>query len=235
MEDFTARIGIPSFTQMVIECWNELFLLIMIVMLLISRRHNEIGKAYNVKIPLTNEILVFYFAIFLYSLFDIICTASYGDTSDKGFRIYAASEFCYYTTGVFQTLFFLQIVKQHIAVRNGMQWLKNITLAMQCLHIPCIVLLLSTPFTNALYWFDQLNHYHRGDFYPIWNYATMLSFAYIISLIVLFRKKTEPFFLKIAIVSSVVPMLAFFCNFVYRGISFNTISVSITALIIFVM
>lgn len=106
MEEFTTRIGIPSFIQMVIECWNELFLTIIVVVLFISRRHNEIGKTYNVKIPLTNEILIFYVAIFLYTLFDIFCTASYGDTSAKGLEIYVASAFGYYATGMFQTVFF---------------------------------------------------------------------------------------------------------------------------------
>lgn len=64
---------------------------------------------------------------------------------------------------------------------------------------------------------------------------TIFSFAYVITLIILFRKKVEPFFLKIAGVSAVVPMIAFLCNFAYIGISFNTISVSMTALILFVI
>ena len=88
MEQLIERIGIPSFIQMIIECWNGIFLLIMIVIMLISRQPTETSKAYNVKIPLTNEILIFFTAIFFYNLFDIVGSFIYGDTSETGFRIY---------------------------------------------------------------------------------------------------------------------------------------------------
>ncbi|MBQ9384703.1 MAG: histidine kinase [Ruminiclostridium sp.] len=235
MEEFTARIGIPSFMQLTIECWNGLFLLIMIVMMIIRRQPDEIGKAYNVKVPLTGEILTFYIAVFLYDLFDIICTASYGDTSDRGFIIYAASEFCYYIAGAFQTLFFLQLVKTQIADRNGMKRLKYLTTAFQLLHLPCIILLAATPFTGALYYFDELNHYNRGAFYGVWYYTTLASFIYIVAVIILTRRKNDRFFMNICVTAGVIPLVAFLINFVYRGISINNISVSVTALIIFVM
>ncbi|MBO6300942.1 MAG: histidine kinase [Ruminiclostridium sp.] len=235
MEEFTAHIGIPAFMQLTIECWNGLFLLIMIVMMIIRRQPDETGRAYNVKVPLTGEILTFYIAVFLYDLFDIICTVSYGDTSYTGFIIYAASEFAYYTTGAFQTLFFLQLVKTQVAGRNGMKWLKYLTTAFQLLHLPCIILLAATPFTGALYYFDEFNHYNRGEFYSVWYYATVASFIYIINVIFFNRKKNDRFFVKICVTAGVIPLIAFLINFVYRGISINNISVSITALIIFVM
>ncbi len=235
MEEFTARIGIPSFIQLTIECWNGLFLLIMIVMMIIRRQPDEIGKAYNVKVPLTGEILTFYIAVFLYDLFDIICTASYGDTSASGRETYLVSEFCYYATGAFQTLFFLQLVKTQVADRNGMKWLKHLTTAFQLLHLPCIVLLAATPFTGALYYFDELNHYNRGAFYGVWYYATLASFIYIIAVIFLTRNRNDRFFMKICVTAGVIPLIAFLINFVYRGISINNISVSVTVLIIFVM
>lgn len=235
MEEFTARIGIPSFVQLTIECWNGLFLLIMIAMMIIRRLPDEIGKAYNVKIPLTGEILTFYIAVFLYDLFDIICTASYGDTSESGFIIYSVSGFCYYMAGAFQTLFFLQLVKQQVAVRNGMKRLEYLTTAFQLLHLPCIILLAATPFTGALYYFDEFNHYNRGAFYGVWYYATLISFVYIIAVIFLTRKKNDRFFMKICVTAGVIPLVAFLINFVYRGISINNIFVSVTALIIFVM
>ena len=235
MEQFIGRIGIPSFMQLTIECWNGLFLLIMIVIMLISRQPTESGRAYNVEIPLTNEILTFFIAVFLYDLFDIICTAGYGNTSRTGFIIYSVSEFCYYATGAFQTLFFLQLVKTQVAERNGMLRLKHLTTAFQLLHLPCIILLAATPFTGALYYFDEFNNYNRGVFYSVWYYATVVSFIYIIAVIFLTRKKNDRFFMKICFTAGVIPLIAFLINFVYRGISINNISVSVTALILFML
>ena len=74
MEQLIERVGLLPLIQMIIECWNGLFLLIMIVILLISRQPTGTGRAYNVKIPLTNGILIFFTAIFFYNLFDIIAT-----------------------------------------------------------------------------------------------------------------------------------------------------------------
>ena len=235
MEQLIERTGILSFIQMIIECWNGIFLLIMIVIMLISRQPTETSKAYNVKIPLTNEILIFFTAIFFYNLFDIVGSFIYGDTSETGFMIYAGAVFCYYATGAFQTLFFLQLTKEQIAKKNGKKLLKHLTSAVQCLHIPCILLLIATPFTKALYWFDQFNHYVRGELYGVWYYTTIVSFVYIIAVTVIFHREADPFFNQAAIISSVIPMIAFLINFVYRGISFNNISVSVTALVLLVM
>ncbi|MBQ3842368.1 MAG: histidine kinase [Ruminiclostridium sp.] len=235
MEELTARIGIPSFMLLTIECWNAVFLLIMIVMMIIRSHPDKIGEAYDVKVPLTNEILVFYIAVFLYDLFDIFCTASSGDTSDKGFMMFAASAFCYFTVGAFQTLFFLQLIKTQVAAKNGMNWLKHLTTAVQCLHIPCVILLIATPFTGALYYFDEYNHYNRGVLYGVWYFATIISFVFIIAVIFLTRKIIDRFFLRICVTAGVLPLIAFLINFVYSGISINNISVSITVLIIFVM
>ncbi|MBR5090958.1 MAG: histidine kinase [Ruminiclostridium sp.] len=235
MEEFISRIGIQNFVQMTIECWNAVFLLIMIAMMIIRRQPDKIGKAYNVKVALTDEILVFYTAVLLYDMFDIIWDVYYGDTSDTGFMICTVSAFFYFIVGAFQTLFFLQLVKTQVAVRNDMKWLKHITLAVQCLHIPCIILLIATPFTGALYYFDEFNHYNRGALYSVWYYATIVSFIYIIAVIFLTRKKIDRFFLRICATAGLISLIAFLINFVYRGMSINNISVSVTALIVFVM
>ncbi len=235
MEEFISRISLPNFVQMTIECWNAVFLLIMIVMMIIRKQPDKIGKAYNVKVALTNEILVFYIAVLLYDLFDIIWDAYYGDTSETGFMVCAVAAFGYFIVGAFQTLFFLQLVKTQVAVKNGMKLLKKLTLAVQFLHIPGIILLIATPFTGALYYFDELNHYNRGAFYSVWYYVTIVSFVYIIVVIFFTRKKIDRFFLQICVTAGVIPLIASLINIVYRGISINNISVSVTALIIFVL
>lgn len=235
MEELIQRIGIAEFVQIVLEVWNCVFLLIMIVMMIIRRQPDRIEKAYHVKISLTDEILVFYIAVSLYNLFDIIWSSNDGNTSDEGFLLCAVSALGYFVVGAFQTLFFLQLIKNQVAVRNDMKWLRHLTLAVQCLHIPCIILLFATPFTGALYNFDEYNRYNRGAFYGVWYYTTVISFVFIIAVIILSRKKIDRFFLQICATAGIIPLVAFLINFAYTGISINNIFVSVTALIVFVI
>lgn len=233
MEQLIERIGIPNFIQMILEVWNSVFLLIMIFSMLIGRRIDK--DTDDVKIPLTNEILIFFTAIFFYNLFDIVGSFIYGDTSRTGFVIFAGAVFCYYATGAFQTLFFLQVVKKHIAEKNGMKTLKNAFTAVQLLNLPLPVLLAATPFTEALYWFDEQNHYQRGTFYPVWYYITIFSFVFIVVVFLYNFRKTDRFLRQVILTASVIPLIAFICNFAYTSIAFNNVSVSIVALILFVL
>ena len=233
MEEMIQRIGLPIFIQIIIECWNGIFLLIMIFSVIndkLSGKNNSLPQ----KLPLANEIIIFYTAILLYNTFDILCCACSGDTSRFGIYTKQISEICYFAVGAFQTLFFLQLIKKYIAEKNGLDILKKITLAVQLLHIPPLVLLAATPITNALDYFDEQNYYHGGDLYFVWYYVTIISFAYVITVTISQRKKTTAFLFVVFAVSSIVPLVAFICNFTYSGISFNNISVSITALIIYI-
>ena len=226
------RVGMPVFIQLIIECWNNVFLLIMIFSLIIGKSYD---KRANQKIPLTDELIIFYAALLLYNFFDIFCCVTDNDASTKGIIIKKAAEFCYFAVGGFQTLFFLQLVKNHVAIKNGITVLKKAATAFQLTHIPCFVLLALTPFTNALYYFDENNGYHRGVFFPVWYYATVISFAFVVTVYITQHKKIERFIASVIAVAAVLPLIAFIFNFVYTGISVNNIFVSVTALLLFML
>lgn len=233
MEQLIERIGIPNFIQIILEVWNSVFLLIMIFSMFIGKRINN--DTDDVKIPLTDEITVFFCAIFLYNFSDIVCGFLIGDTSEYGYIAAPVALICYYAVGEFQTLFFLQVAKKHIAEKNGMKMLKNAFTAVQLLNLPLPVLLAATPFTGALYWFDEQNLYHRGTFYPVWYYITIFSFVFIFAVFLFNFRKTDRFLRQVILTASVIPLIAFICNFTYTSIAFNNVSVSIVALILFVL
>lgn len=236
MEQLIERITLPTFIQVVLECWNNVFLLIMIISLLVRKIPNEdTDTDGNERILLTDEIITFYIAIFLYNLFNIICCMADGDTGKTARITKAASEFMYFATGAFLTLFFLQVVKKYIAQRNGNLRLKYAVTAVQLLNIPGIILLTATPFTNALYYFDDGNLYHRGLFYPVWYYTTIVLFVFIVAVYVHNLKRIDPFLVRVVNTAALIPLIAFICNFTYSLIPFNNVSVSITALIVFIL
>lgn len=142
--------------------------------------------------------------------------------------------FGYYSVGAFQTLLFLQVIKKYVAQSNGNTTLKKLSFIMQLLHIPALILLAVTPFTYWLYYFDEHSNYHRGTFYWVWYFTTIAAFVFIFAVLITYRRKIESFISHVLLTASILPIIAFLINYTYRGISFNNIAVSVSALIIYV-
>ena len=105
---------------------------------------------------------------------------------------------------------------------------------MQLMHVPALILLVITQFNGALYYFDEFNEYSRGPLFFCWQGITIVSFLFIFIVYLIERKKTDVFLRQIICTATAVPLLGFVLNLSYIGISFNNISVSIAALIIFI-
>ena len=234
MQALAERIGIPLFIQIIIEIWNGVFLLLMIFSLNIKMQFPKKLTASDFEIPYTTEILVFYNAVFLYNLFNVTGILATGLSDPFSWWSVRISVFMYYLTGAFQTLFFLQLIKQHIAVRNGLRRLELAAGLMQLMHIPLLLLLAVTPFTGLLYRIDAQNRYIRGPLFFLWNGLTLVSFLFIITVYLLERKHTAQFLRQIICTAAVIPVCGMLLNWISGGsISFNNISVSVAAFIIF--
>lgn len=229
MTEIIQRLDTISLIQIVIMIWNDLFLLIMSISILLGRRNNR------TKVPLTTEIVIFYAAAFMYNLFSIFNLPWDGNTSAVAVVGLKISIFGYFAAGAFQTLFFLQLLKNQVAEKIGSKPLKNTILGVQLLHVFCLILLCITPFTNVLYWFDEQNVYQRGPLYYVWNIATILAFVFIILVAAVYRKKFDKLLIRIVSVATVIPLISFALSTFYTEINFNTIFVSITALIIYIL
>jgi len=236
MDAFVQRAGASSLIQIVIMIWNDLFLLIMAVSMLLGMRSDRsLDGEDRVKVPLTTEIVIFYAAAFMYNLFSIFNLPWDGNTSPVAVVGLKISIFGYFAAGAFQTLFFLQLLKNQVAEKIGGKPLKNTIFGVQLLHVFCLILLCITPFTNALYWFDEQNVYRRGPLYFVWNAATIIAFIFIIAVTVANRKKMDKLLIQVVSAATVIPLISFAMSTFYTEINFNTLSVSITALIIFIL
>ncbi len=233
MGELIARIGVLEFVQALIELWNGVFLLIMIFSLMLGKHTHRVSS--RIKIPLTNEILTFFIALFLYNIFSVIVIVTEGAEPGIWRNVKIVSLFGYYAAGAFQTLLFLQLIKKHIAEKNNMKKLGYAVTAVQLLQVPCIVLLAATPFTGALYYLDEENYYDRGELFWVWYYTTIVSFVFIIAVIALNWKTLDGFLKKIVITAAVIPLIAFIFNFVHSEISWNNISASLLAMIIYML
>ena len=237
MQELVERIGAPLFTQLVIEGWNSVFLAIMVIVMLIGSRQMSVRR---VKIQdsmfLTFELITFYIAIFLYNLFDILGCIATGDTSAAGRLLIQIAEFGYYLTGGFLALFFLEIIKRQVADRNGLTGVGKTVRALQWLQVPVLLLLLAvTPLTGALYFFDEHNYYHRGPLYSVWYFTELVALVFITVTVILYRRSMNEFVKQVVASAALIPLAAFLLNFTYIGVSWNSIAVSLTALVLFVL
>jgi len=234
--EFVRYIGLPLFIQTIAQTSFELVLLILIFSMLVSMRQDaKHAFMRKITIPYTRETLIFYTAVFLYNLFDLFIVFFEGSISGIAHFVTHISVFCYYLTGEFLTVFFLQVVKIDIAEPLEDNSLRYAISAFQLLQIPLVILLIATPFTNILYSFDARNNYVRSAGYWIWFYVTLITFLFIGLVIVIRWKKTDGFLRKMFAVSVIAPVTAFILNYFVTGVDLNNIAVMIAALIVFML
>ena len=136
MPELIERIGLARSIQIVIEVWNELILLLLLSTMLIGIREDKTNELIKqVRIPLTKELVVFYAAVFLYDLCNIMDNLFGGLPTAFSYFVIRFGVFGYYLIGGFQTVFFLQVIKKHIAEALENERLRNIITGFQLLQI----------------------------------------------------------------------------------------------------
>ena len=235
LNELIQRIGISGIIQIAVSLWSNILLVIITLSLSsgIKKSKSSAGPN-NYQTPFTKEIMIFFIAVFFYNTFDIVINLITGVPGDFSVAVHYVMLIGYFAVGAFQTLLFLQVVKKYVAQVNGMERLRKTTLFIQLLHIPALVLLTITPFTHWLFYLDERSDYFRGALYPIWYYTTIISFVYILLVLIFCRRKMDRFIFKVLITTSVLPIIGFILNITYTGISFNNLSVTLSALIVYV-
>lgn len=230
MNEIIQRIGLQTFIRLMIECWNELFLLFLIFNMQLSIQRDKSDELINkVKIPLSKELLIFYCASFLYNLCEITIILFIRFSRPH----ITAAMFFYYLIGGFQTFFFLQVIKDNIAVKHKIDRMKRALTAFQLLQIPMAVMLAVTPFTDAIYRIDECGGYSRKWGFYVWQGVTILTFVFIAAEIAFHWKQTDSFIKKIILTASFFPMLGFVSGLSNSGRSMNNEMIAVAALVMF--
>ncbi len=236
MSELIDRIGALKFLQVAIEGWNEIFLLILISIMLIGVRRDKADELVRkVKIPLTNELILFFTATFVYNFCNIIDLCFGGMPTFASYWCIRVGVFGYYASGEFQTLLFLRVIKKYLAEKPETPLLKKTVFTFELLQIPNILLLLVTPFTNVLYYIDTNNNYNRSWGYWIWQAFTILTFVFIGVVIIAKWRNISNYLKRIIITATIFPMIALVTSPFISVVSLNNIMVAITALIMFII
>ncbi|MBR1393320.1 MAG: histidine kinase [Ruminococcus sp.] len=236
MSELVERIGYPRLVQLIMECWNEIFLLMLIIVMQIGRHRDKSDELVSkVEIPLTAELIIFYFAVFAYNLANIFTLIYGGHNSSSAYYVMRIGIFCYYLVGAFQTVFFLDVIKKHIARRNNDKGLERVIIGFQLIEVPNVLLLLATPFTGALYYINANNEYNRVWGYYVWQGITIITFLFIGAVALIYRKRTDRFIKQIIAVAFIFPVIGLLLSVVSSAFNFNNIMVFVSELLMFML
>ena len=233
MQELIDRVGVLNFVQIVVECLNEVFISLILLMLLIGIQSYK-GKPYFVKtrISLSKHFVVFYITILLYGIFEILIHLFNGDTTLLGRTALQVSLFCSYLIGGFHNTFLLQAFKKYLAERMNMPALKKAIMFFQVLQMFLALVVLFSPFKNIFYQINDKNEfaYLWGNF--LWHGIALGTFLFI-GLVILFNwKEMNPASRMIIIVIDVFPLISCIGSFFSSA---SNITSSVTALIVFIL
>ena len=237
MNGFTERIGLPVLIQIIVEGWNGIFLLLLIsVMIFGIRRDRSDELLKQVSIPFTKELIAFFSAVLIYNVTDTATLIFGGLESTAAYYTMRIGIFIYYLTGAFLTLFLLHVTKIHIARKSSSEALEKLITGFQLLEIPNVILLLLTPFINAIYSFDSNNSYVREWGYYIWQSVTLFIFLFIGITVARYWKRIDRFTKQIVTVAAIVPTFGFIIGMILNtSVNINNAMVSLSAIVMFML
>ena len=237
MTEMFGRLGAVTTIRIIIEAWNEIFLLLLITIMLLGARKDKNDELLSqIDIPMTRELIGFFALVFFYNLADNLSLCFGGFTTPFARLMMEGGVFVYYLMGAMLTAYFLQVIKIHIAKKNNDIRLARIITGYQLLSVPALILLIATPFADILYSFTEDNLYQREWGFYLWQGFTLGIFLFAGLLIFIYRRQADPFFKRIIAVAVVFPTSGFILGMFFPAtVYFNNTMVSISELIMFML
>ncbi|MCR4645309.1 MAG: histidine kinase [Oscillospiraceae bacterium] len=234
-QELLERIGLPKFMHVTVDCWNELIILLLLfVMVFGIQQDKEDEQRRQVKIPMTGDLIIYFLAVLLYNLCDIVIITSLGKPGSASHILLIAFMFCYYLIGWGQVVFFLQVIKDEIAEALGKIRLKRFITIVQFCQIPLLILLLITPFTDIMYNINSQNLYTRSPGYYIWQITTIITFIIILVIVIAQWRNISTFHKNIFITAAIFPVMGLIGG-LYMDANLNSLMVIISILLLFLL
>ncbi len=222
--------------EIIITIMGDVFLLIMIFSLAVSMIQDKNHKYHkNISIPYTSAILQFYVLIFFYNLFNVLLFVFDGESGQTNYIILQICAFIFYIFAGGLTLLFLSFFKKNVVIEYGGRIFKNLATLLQCGQIVLYVVLIITPFTGFIYYYDESNVYQRGIGAWIWQGFTIVSFLFIGILIIYYYRRMNDFLRDIGLITFVLPVTALIMSLVLPNKNYTTVIVTIAAMFVYML
>ena len=230
MQELLERIGILRFIKILIECWNEVFILLLLIMVLIEIYNYNKNKCIHTKLTMSRNIVIFYIIVLLFNLCGIVNYAFQGVQTylaRKGLQIGLC---CYYVISAMHNIFLLQIFKKYLAEKIDMLLFKKIIFLFQVLQIGLVIIAIAAPVL-----FYQINGKNEFRFlwgHRLWQSISLMIFIFIGIVVLVKHKEIKHSLRAMIITADVFPLMGCIESF-YTSLNFSNMIVFVMALIIF--
>ncbi len=214
MNELLERLGASLFVQVIIACWNEVFILFLLLILLLGLyRDRKKKQELHHTFPMTREIIIFDICVLIYNLSIIGSALLTGIETPAAHFFLHCSMFCYYAAGEFHSFFLLYIFLKRIVDKLQDKVLRYLTWMFGFLHIPMLMMLISTPFTGMIYQI-QASHVNRETLGAhIWLSVSMLTILYIGAMLIIHWKISSPAVCRAMAVAVFIPLAGMIVSF----------------------
>ena len=236
MQELIDRVGISIFVQIIIECWNEVFIFLLLLALLIRIHSYQLNQCIiQSKLHISKEFVIFYIIILLYNMCGILSNLFSGSTTPLAKIMISVSLLSYYMINGFHNIFLLQVFKKYLAAKINMPFLKKGIVFFQLLQIFLMLTLSFTPFTDIFYRINERNEfttYLWGGL--VWNGINLLTFMFIGIVIFLKRREIDRPVRAIMLVIDIFPIICCINDF-YNSLDLSNIIISVMTLMVFLL
>ncbi len=145
MTGLAERVGRAAFIQIVIECWNEVFIALLLIIVLFEM-HDYRNTRYGIHldISISKKLVIFYATVMLYDLCSILTgvfSGAQGGGADTALKLTAV---CTCAVSAFHNIFIMQIFKVYFADRLGLWRIRRAVAVFQGTEaVLCILLMLA--------------------------------------------------------------------------------------------
>ena len=235
MQELLNRIGVFTFIQILLECWNEIFIFLLLAMLINGIYSYKKSKfAVRAEIPMSKELIIFYITVMLYNMCDVLNNIFGGMETHGAGIIIRVSLFCYHAVDGFYNVFILQVLKIYMADRKNIPKLRKQFSFLQSLQILLFIMLLLAPFKNIFYQINEHNQYVYLWGHFLRQGTDLLTFVFIGIVVVFMRKKIRRPFRALVVTVDIFPLISCFCGFFISPSLCNSI-IYIMALMVFLL
>ena len=227
-------LDLDDLISIIVTVWGNVFLLVMIFSLYVGKNKdkNNISNR-NITIPFTDEILTFYSLLFFYNLIYVILSIAEIGVEKYKREICLSMIFLYYVVGAILTIFFLYVIKKHVAIRLKKAFLTRLLFLLIMVQQALLILLVINIFTNVMYYYDDnMEYYHNWGYY-VWQCYSIL--AYVLGAMVTIRniKKVDKLLKKIVAIVLMATVISLIADIVLSS-NYNNLFMIIAALLVYI-
>lgn len=234
MAGVNSQIEFNDMVNIIISIWGNVFILVMIFSLYISKNHDKNNKNIkNISIPYTDEILIFYILIFFYNLFYAIISMIEITEVAYAKQAYLTATFLYYIVGAMLMFLFFWFCKKYVADPMNDKILDVSIKVMTTIQVILLVLLIVNIFTGIIFYYDDIEGYKHGWGYFVWQGYIAAALTFLLILLFIRFRRLNSFLKYILGIVVTLPIMAITFDLIFEYANFNNAFIIIAALLIY--